>query len=81
MKTPTYKIGDLVTNQEPMIGTWYAMIYKVRPAKGAPDGFVYETLGFWDTSKSLTPTLRQLWASHLTPDTKEVVAGLRSYLA
>ncbi len=97
MKTPTYKVGDLVTNHEPMIGIWHAMIYKVRraPKCNSSDGHAYETLGFWEYTKQhpvgsplhklsqqkQKPSLRQLWADHLTPDAKETAAALRAYIA
>ena len=72
---PHFKIDDLVQSAPDssdvthMEDLWIAKIVEVK--KGLPyhgdDGFVYETLGFWRSSpRGTAPTLRQLWAEHLT---------------
>jgi hypothetical protein len=48
-----------------------AQIYDVKPAKSAPDGVCYETLGWWSgESLKKRPKLRQLWSEHLTLKTE-----------
>jgi hypothetical protein len=73
----TYKIGDWVQSAPNsddirlMKRIWMAQIYKVKPAKSAPDGVCYETLGWWSgESFKRRPKLRQLWSDHLTLKTE-----------
>ena len=72
-----FKVGDWVQsapNSEDvrlMKRVWMAQILEVKPAKTAPDGVCYETLGWWSgESLKKRPKLRQLWSEHLTLKTQ-----------
>lgn len=77
---PTFSIGDCIasTCDDCMGLRWHGIVREIIPTKDAPDGFAYDTLGFWRvTNKSKLafrfrrakrPSLRQLWVNHLKAD-------------